>query len=217
MTDRAQLVVDVDEWLARDDVSSGSNFDSILRMAEARIARHIRTLIQQMYVQISFDAREENLPSDFLELRAEPTLADAPNPAASKIYYQTPDVLRGDEAYQNASRTIFYSIESDGTNHIMLISPPGSASTPTLVDVQYIARFPALVNPTDTNWLLTNHYDIYLFATLHQAAVYLQEEQLKISYATDYGAAKDELARSENRKRWRMGTPVARGRVRANP
>ena len=54
MTDRAQLEVDVDQWLARDDVAvSGANIDSIFRLAESYIATEVRTVVQETSTQLS--------------------------------------------------------------------------------------------------------------------------------------------------------------------
>ena len=217
MTTRAQLVTDVDEWLARDDVAAGSNFDSILRIADAEIGRVVRTLIQELYVQLTFTGQTEPLPTNFLEFRSEPTLADAADPQAGKLVYMPPDVIRGDPAFQVANRGSFYSVIGDRSadNFLMLLAPPGSVTTPTLVDVQYIARFASLVNPSDTNWLLTNHYDVYLYATLRAAAEYLQEDALEDRYLIKFERANAQLAKMDNRRRIRMGTMVARGSPRA--
>ena len=65
-----------------------------------------------------------------------------------------------------------------------------------------VSRFPALVNPTDTNWLLTNHYDIYLYAALRAASEYIQEDTLEDRYQAKYDRAIEQQNRHENRKRY---------------
>jgi hypothetical protein len=75
---------------------------------------------------------------------------------------------------------------------------------PLSVIVNYFRRFPALNTgtPTDTNWLLQNHFNVYLFETLFQAAVYIQEAELGVRYYEMCADLRNRLSKHENRKRY---------------
>ena len=218
MTTQSQLQTSVDNWLARDDVAAtGTDWPQILLNAEAEISRDIRTVVQEQRLTITTaSSRFENLPTDYLEMRQ--IFIDDTN-GRRFLEYQTPEVIREQSTWQSGRRTSFYSIEGDdsvnGIGDIRLVlAPAPDPSNPQDIEVLYWARFPALVNPTDTNWLLQNHYDVYLYQALKQAAIYLQESELAQVYDGYYQTAREALRVNENRKRYRGNTKVAYGNPR---
>ena len=211
MTTRAQLITDVDAWMARDNIGAGANIDSLLRVAEANIARRVRVFVQEASTTLTFTGRTAALPANYLGLRGQPKLVNATDPASSGLEYMAPEVLRLDAAYQVGPRTAFYSLEGDGDNYLMSIAPAASVTTSVDILIQYVARFAALANGGDTNWLLTNHYDAYLFALLEAAAVYDQDEALELKYAGRFTQVVEDMVPQENRKRFPMGNLSARG------
>jgi hypothetical protein len=209
MTTISQLQVSVDSWLVRNDVAvTGSDFNQILLIAESSIARNYRFLVQEVTTTLTFTGRSEDLPADFLEVR-NPFIDDN----IRKFEYQTPQAIRENSAWANGRAGAFYTLEGseDTVNNPavddrvkMTIAGPASASSPLSVDVNYYRRFPALDTgtPTDSNWLLTQHYDVYLYETLHAAAVYLQERELAADYLGLCQGLRNEFKLQENRKRF---------------
>ena len=99
-----------------------------------------------------------SLPSDFLELREVHIEASPDKPLA----YRTPqfvehvrDALSGDP--------VFYSVEQQLLTF--------AAQAPAAMDFSalYFQKIPALTSAAPTNWLLTTHPDVYLYASLAQA------------------------------------------------
>ncbi len=214
MTTWGQLKTDVDSWLARDDIGAGAsaNINAITRIAEANIARDIRVMAQERNTTLSAAARQTAAPSDFLEAR----FLGVDNNNQPRIEYMTPEVIRKEQAWRSGTIISFYTIEAeiggaaftdDGV--FFTWAPAGNATTPTSVELGYWARWPAFANDPDTNWLLANHYDIYLWAMLHASAIFLQEDGLMANYGAKYDMAKSDLAKSENRKRFRGQTKKA--------
>lgn len=203
MTDLVTLKSSVDSWLIRDDVSVGSDFPTILLLAEAKIARDIRCGVQEKTATLNFTGRSADLPADYLEPR-NPFVDDSDR----RIDYMTPEALRRSSAWTNGRVGAFYTIEggggTPGTDDRMqvTIAGPASATSPLSMDVNYYARFAGLVSDADTNWLLTNHFDVYLYATLRAAAEYIQEDMLEDRYAAKLAEVVEELTRHENRKRY---------------
>lgn len=210
MSTFGQLKTDVDEWLARDDVAvTGGSISSIILLAESEIAKDIRCVVQEQHANLVTGAsRFLDLPDDFLQMRQ--VFIDDVN-GRRFLEYQTPEVIREQPTWISGRRTSFYTIEGDddilgtsgeGSARLVLAPAPDSAN-PQTVEVYYWARFPAFTLDPDFNWLSLNHYDIYLWQTLKQAALFIQEEELAATYNELYQAARDSLRVSENRKRYR--------------
>lgn len=203
MTTLAQLKTSVDSWLIRDDVAvTGADFPQILLLAESDIARDVRCVIQEKSATLNFTGRSQDLPYDFLELRR--VFVDD---STRQTDYLTPEALRESSLWAEGRAGAFYTIESGsqtaGDERVAItIANAASVATPLTMNVMYWARFPALAVPTDTNWLLKNHYDIYLYATLRAAAEYIQEDALEDRYGSKYERAIEKMRLHEQRKRF---------------
>jgi len=204
MTDRLTLSRKVDAWLIRDDVGeTGDHFDEILLIAESYIAQDVRCVVQEQTTTLTFDGRSEDLPANYNGLRYLFN-ADAPK---DKIEYMTPEVLRQSSVWTNGRVGSFFTIEggsqTTGDERVQItIAGPASATDTLDLEALYWARFAALTNDTDTNWLLANHFNVYLYATLRAAAELIQEDVLEDRYETKYRLAVDLLNRNEQRKRY---------------
>jgi len=203
MTTLLILKQSVDSWLLRDDVAvSNSEFSTILLLAEAEIAVDLRCVVQETTVSLVFDGREKDLPADFLEER-NPFIDDN----VRKIAYMTPKALRETGPWQTGRTGAFYTLEGGGGTPPddrvkMVIAAPASASTTLTIDVNYYKRFAAMTADGDTNWLLQNHFNVYLYCTLRAAAEYIQEDALEDRFKGKYEEAKEKLVKHENRKRY---------------
>ena len=207
MSTLGQLKTDVDEWLARDDVAvTGSSFPSILLLAESYIAEDVRTMAQEVSgFTLNFTGRSADLPADFLEVR-NPFIDDN----VRKFEYKTPQAIREASSWNNGRQGAFYTLEGGskdltgtGDDRVaMVLASPASASSPLDVEINYFRRFPALTADPDTNWLLQNHYDVYLYATLRASCEFIQEDVLEDRYAAKYQTSVEKLQKHENRKRY---------------
>ncbi len=203
MSDLATLKASVDAWLIRDDVAvTGADFPQILLLAESDIARDVRTVVQEQSITLNFTGRSADLPYDYIGLR---NIFIDDN--IRKSEYQTAEAIRESSAWNNGRVGSFYTIEGGtmtaGDERVAItIAGPASATDPLDMEVLYWARFPALVNDPDTNWLIVNHYDVYLYATLRAAAEYIQEDALEDRYMGKYDRAVEKLQKHENRKRF---------------
>ena len=218
MTTLAQLKTSVDAWLARDDVAvSGSDFPQILLIAESDIARDFRFAIQEATATLVFTGRSQDLPTDFLEAR-NPFIDDN----IRRFEYKTPQALRESAEWDNGRAGMAFTLEGNNASPLlasatfqMTIAGPASVANPLSVDINYWARFPALVNDPDTNWILVNHYDIYLYATLRAACEYIQEDMLEDRYAAKYERVIEKQNKHEQRKRFGAFPKQAYGNPRA--
>lgn len=212
MSTFGQLKTDIDNWLARDDVAvSGADIGSIILLGEAEIAREIRCVVQEQRTTLVTGAtRFVDLPSDFIQMRQQ--FIDSSD-GRGRMEYQTPEAIRKSGQW-NGQQTIptFYTIEGGddltGTTPARLVlAPPPDGANPQNIDILYWARFAALSADPDTNWLLQNYYDVYLWQMLKQAAIYLQETELATQYGGRWLDTKESVRRTENRKRF-MGSSL---------
>jgi len=91
----------------------------------------------------------------------------------------------------------------DGVN---LLVAPGQGSE---VTVRLQKRLPDLVADTDTNWLLTNHPQLYLYGTLVQLHQYVQDDEQVAMSQTLYGQAAD-VAGQQIQQLKQGGQPIIR-------
>lgn len=206
MTTRAELIADLDVWLARDDLSSGGNQDTMLRIAQANINRRLRVQAQEVITQLVCTSRTTPLPVDYQALRSlsRDTTMDR------SVTYLTPERIRESPVWQNQGGATgvdatAYTIEAQSVT----LAPAPTAGAPVTLDIVYIGKFDDLVNPADSNWLLLNNYDIYLWAILEAAAIYLEDDELLLKYKGLFDVAVGELIDTERRAR----TPPATGLI----
>jgi hypothetical protein len=208
-----QLKTSVDSWLSRDDVAvSGSDFPQILLIAESNISRDVRLVLQEATATLNFTGRSANLPSDFMGART-PFIDDD----TRQMTYMSPQVLRESSAWNDGRAGAYYTFEGNNASPLaspvqqMTIAGPASATAPLNVQINYWARFPALSGDSSTNWLLANHFDIYLYAALTSACQLIQEWELYDKYSAIYDASVARQNLHESRKRYGGMSKVASG------
>lgn len=81
--------------------------------------------------------------------------------------------------------------------YIVETTPTASPATGTIaylvnnLELDYFYRWNGLTSTNPTNPILTNYPDIYLYGCLHQAAAWIESEQLAKEYYTKYRSAID--------------------------
>lgn len=193
MTTFATLKTDITELLVRSDFSA-SDLARFVRLGEARIRRRIRCRAQETTTALAVSTLETALPADFLEARA--VTLDSTNGRALKPL--TPDQLRSSVYVGEAGEPRFYAIE--GSN--LLVAPIQSCT----VNVSYYGAFDALSADSDTNWLLTNAYDVYLYACARGAAEFIEDDNLEDRFEAKFEKAAAEVNDSDRRAYWGGGT-----------
>src|SRR5687767_10486122 len=181
MTTFAVLKADIATWTARDDLTA--LIPSFVRIAEATIGRKVRVLEQETDTTLTLNTGnsfEADLPEGYLGFK-HVFDTDARNPNAT---YVPPQVFHeinntpNDALSTNSSGGFLYTIEA---NKLKGLGSTGGSAEITL-SVCYIKRFTALAVDADTNWLLTYHYDAYLFAALREAWDYIDETEQVAKY-----------------------------------
>lgn len=179
MTTRLELINAVQRWLHRtNDIDLVADLGLVLRNAEARFAREVRHSSQETVAQITITGRSGPLPTDCLHVRSL-SLASGD---ARRLDQVTAEVLREGPWWTDGGSPRMFST----SGRTIYVAPTADATVGTVFDLVYFARFPALVNDADTNYLLTNHFDLYLYATLAEAAQYIQDREARLEFEGQY-------------------------------
>ena len=197
------LQQDVQTYIGRADVAESPLFDTLLRLVEARIKRLVRPRERDVMLEFEVGAAYYALPSDFVRMRSLTVDTDI---LPRSLDYYPPDALRKSPIWSNQSSFSIpgaqgYTIEGNR----LLVAPAPSADSPTSMVMVYVARYAPLEVDSDTNWLLREHYDVYLNGLLAEAADNLEDEELAGLYKPKFDRAIFEINRSENRARFPRG------------
>lgn len=212
MTTYTNIQNDVIEWTARTDLTTNV-LDTCIRLAEGDIARNIRAAIQQVNVDLVIpDTGALDLPAGYLGARSVTLVQPNDFNDCASLDYVTPDIfyeLRFNKSLVNGlySSTV-YTIEA---NQIKITPKPSTGETVS-VNITYYKRFDPLNNINTSNWLLENHYSIYLYLVLKHVWVYLQDEmqseyfnKLFINSLEDFRLSENKKERSSPKKRRKLG------------
>lgn len=189
MTTFSQLKTDIADWTARSDL--GTKLPRFIALAEDHIDTNVRLLSMETDAELTTDASGEAiLPTGFLGFTSI-EVQDQPYPSTE---WMPPDAFRKKKAEPaDGERVIKYTIES---NKLKI-----TTSAVTVFDVTYFAKLTRIGDSNPTNALLTNHFNVYLWACLALAWDYLQDRAEEAIYWKKFNAAVEDLHRSERRSR----------------
>ena len=148
----------VSAWLNRTDLAA--YIPDFIALAESDIRNDVRVRAMQVLTTGTLTGETLDAPARFLE-------AQRLFVSDKKKEYRTP------EQYQDARVA---SGQTDVFTHIgesLYILNGGSGDAYSLL---YWQSFADLSEDDDTNWLLTNAPDVYLWAACRQAAIYLKSD-----------------------------------------
>lgn len=177
------LQASVANWLNRTDLTS--TIPDFITLAEARIARDLRLRSQVTSTTITTTANTQaaSLPTGWLEFE-NVSVSSSPDVQLNYVNIQHLDTKFPNNSYTGTP--VVYSIEGQ---QILFGPVPDSAYT---INVLYYKRLDPL-STTPTNWLLTNHPSIYLFATLAESAPFLKDDNRILIWEQKYKADVEKL------------------------
>lgn len=167
LTDYDGLVLAIGKWLERDDLTG--SIPDFIRLAEARFRREL--VMPDMELQVPLTpAATVALPTDFDSIRA---LGIPGWPAMDQLsladFYALPLAPNGDPEQGQPTRFVIVAGDTLGTQNFVFHPVPDKAYAALLT---YRAKLPSLTPGNQSNWLLAQHPDAYLFACLVQAEFY---------------------------------------------
>jgi hypothetical protein len=180
----ADLQASVAAWAHRTDLVA--IIPDFVTMAEARISRdlRIRKQITSSTLVTVANTQSVALPTDWLEFE---NVSVATSPSVQLTYVPVEHIDANFSSSYTDTPSCF-TIEGD---NILFAPTPDAAYNITAI---YYARFPSLIT-NSTNWLMTNHPNIYLFACLIEVYSYLRNADAAQLYLQRY---QSELAQLQN-------------------
>lgn len=208
------LVATIADWLNRQDLTAA--IPSYIALAEAEVNADDRFRVLHSVVrataQISPAQADANgnfylpLPADYISMQNLRVL-EAPPPGRIDLVTQTQmDDLR--QKFQGADVPKYYAVLS---TEMELLPAPDRQYTAQMV---YYGKVPPLSSANQTNWLLQNYPNIYLYGTLLQAAPYLKDDTRIATWTTLYEKAANNIDVSSDRGQFSGSTMKMRTRRR---
>lgn len=171
LTTYAGLKSAIASWAHRTDLTS--QIPDFVALAEADISRDVRVQAMESLATGTLTGETLAFPTRFLESRRLTI-----NGKVCK--YRDPE--RYQELKDAGSTVNVYTII--GQSFYILQGTNGDAYT-----LLYAAMFAGLSGDSDTNWLLTNHPNVYLFGALKHANAWTQDDQAMGRAAAMYQTA----------------------------
>jgi len=185
-----ELQAAIASWAIRSDLTS--QIPDFIVLAEARINAEPNFRVRQMIAQAtgSFTTGESTLaqPSDFLgvslfQVASNPVVVLELRPAGQAVATDT-GTVGGPKVYAIV-----------GTD-FEILPPPDSSYTYTL---DYYATLTPLSDDDPTNWLLAKAPNLYLYASLMDLWIFLQDDEQLVRYTAAYESLRDKLIAADKR------------------
>lgn len=184
------LKASVASWLHRDDLVD--NIPDFITLAESRFNRNLRLRQQMTTTALATvaDTATVALPNDWLQFH--------------RLRLTSPD--RGLDFLPSREFAFKYRVADAGSPRNYTIEGASLVLGPKpdavySIDTVYFAAIPALTVGSPTNWLLTAHPALYLFATLSESAPFIGKDERIPTWESKYAAALEAAMHADQKAR----------------
>lgn len=178
----SDLQTAIGNWLHRGDLTSV--IPDFISLAESKLNRRLRLRAMENTATGTV-AQSVSLPTGYVGMRS---LTVNSGSTSYPLTYITPSEIQG-----NNDAPLSYSISGDS----LYFEPYSSSYSYTL---NYYKSFDALSG--GVNWLITNAPDVYLYASLVEAAPYIKDNERVSLYAQLLETAISNLEKSDRKDRY---------------
>lgn len=169
----SDLQASIARWLRRTDLTS--DIPDFITLFEAQANRAIRCREMVGRATATISSEYEAAPGDFAGPRSFKLAQTPPTSLEWRSIDQMDEIA--DRYSASGGSPVYYSIV--GTEFRFLPVPSASL----VGTLTYWKTIPALSDGADTNWLLTNHPDVYLYGSLLQSAPFLKDDNRLVTWA----------------------------------
>ena len=202
-----ELKTQIANYLNRSDLTT--QIDIFIDTTEAELNRKVRDKDMIKRATATADAQYLTLPTDWLEvINVEITSGDFTPLFQQSI--ETLDIFR--RANDNSSGQPKYFAIVDGT--LELAPTPDTSYT---LQLTYYGKISALSDSNTSNFVSTNHQDVYLYGALKQASIYLMEDDRVPMFAAQFELALEEMRMQQERASFGQGSLIPRSRTYGKP
>jgi hypothetical protein len=189
----SELKTSARSWMAEisTDSLSENRLEECIAFAERHFNRSVFVPDRESALTITADAQVEALPSDFWGFKSPPYIDGSPDVVLQKL---TPADLRATYPDATTGTPAHYAIEGE---NILFGPTPSSAQT---IKGTYYSVISPLNSGTSTNWLLTDHPDLYLVGTLYFCHLFLMDEKRALLFKTQLDQYVADINKSGSRR-----------------
>lgn len=188
------LKTSVAAWLARADLTA--TVPDFILLAHKQLMRDLRGHLRLQARNPSFALSGEyvQVPDDFLEV-----VSFRPNVNYAKAMTFAPNDTMNTTTASAGTPLEFSMVSGANIENFRFAPVPSASMTATL---EYYTKLPFFQTDGDTNWILDDHPDLYLYGSLLQATAYLQGDQRLGVWAQAYSSSLDSVKSAGKRARW---------------
>jgi hypothetical protein len=165
ITTFVELKTAVDSFLHRTDLQN--YYTTFIDLTEADIRSDIKTRAQETQATGTVSSGAIAHPSGLISVNRL-VVDDYVLNYVTQAQFAERERLDSDDTVYTSIGTNFYVLT--GTDYVL----------------DYVAKFTGLSADSDTNWLLTNYPDVYLYGMLKHAAIWMQDDQATVKFAEMY-------------------------------
>jgi len=192
-------------WIDRDDLST-TEIPEAIALFERRAQRLVFAPEREAALSLSASARSVALPSDFWGIKNGPYVD-----AATDVLLERLTVSQLIDDYPDGTTGTPCHFAIDGEN--MLLGPTPTATTS--IKGTYWQAIPVLSGSNATNWLLTDHPDVYMWGSLAELHSLMGDEAREARYEAKMRTAIADLIVSSQRRTINSGPLTATNRTRS--
>src|SRR5918992_5192723 len=185
----AELKTTLANWLNRDDLSA-AEIPEAMALAERRFQRTIFSPERETEATLAAAAEAVALPADLWGIRAAYLASDP------KIVLEPMTLAELRNAFAGAATGKPQNYAVRGESLVLGPAPDAAYS----IKLTYIQSISALGAGQATNWLLTDHPDVYLHGALHALHLLLADEERAALHDGRFRLAAEEVNRSGLRR-----------------
>ena len=179
----SNLKTSIADWLNRDDLTNV--IPDLITLCEADLNRRLR--VREMVARSVGEVSTQFtvLPSDFLEARNVQINTSPP----SVLDYRSPEALDRYRATigDNTGTPIYYTLIGD----TLEVAPTPSQTEK--IEIVYYKKISPLSSSNTSNFILSDHADVYLYGSLLHSAPYLHGDERLATWATVYDSKVERL------------------------
>lgn len=190
----SDLLTMIPLWMDRDDLAD--EVPKFISLVEPSLNRRLRTLNMEVRDLWTVASVPYDLPADFRMIRALHIDGSPDRPLTAKAPTATPFEYSGEAGIPQAYYT---------TNRQLMLEPP-PAPTVQLRAVYY-SRIAPLNAANQSNWLLIEHPDVYVWGILKQAAIFIRDPEAAAACENMEETAIAEVMAASRRDKW-GGAPL---------
>ena len=196
ITTFAELKTAITNWTHRSDLTD--RLPEFIAMAEAYMNRELQTREMESATSTTLSAATASLPPDWHGYRNVWVILAG---ARHHLKYKPPhEMSRLNDSGVGVPN--FFTIE-DGN---LRVEPPPDGDYE--LGYVYYQKIPALTDSNTTNWLLTDHPDLYLNASLAEAYSYTHDARNEAKHRNMAFKLIGQVKRHDKQERW-SGAPMA--------